>query len=80
MTTITCRSPQEIADDELLSALDMCEDALRAFIPGMGYMHRGPRRARIAAMRDRLNVLIEQGQSWQGLAPVGLAAYAAIYL
>lgn len=61
---IECRSPQEIADDDLIFAHSMCEEALRAVVPGQGYLYRGQHWLRIVSLRDKLASLIEQGQPW----------------
>lgn len=76
---IACRSPQEIADDALLNALSMCDEALSAFHAGMGYLYVGERRQRIKAHKARLEGLILDGQSWTSSVPVGLHTHYVIH-
>jgi hypothetical protein len=74
-----CRSPQEIADDALLTALTMCDDALNEFIPNMGYLFRGQQRDRIKQLKARFEDLILNGQPWDRSVPVTWYAHHTIY-
>lgn len=78
-TVIECRSPQQIADDELLGALEMCDEALREWIPGCGYLYTGQRRERIKALKTQLETLILSGEGWKRNAPIGLHAHYVIH-
>lgn len=78
-TVIRCRSPQEIADDDLVFAHNMCEEALRAVVPGQGRLYRGQHYQRIVSLRDKLALLIEQGQPWAHDVPAYRTAMHVVH-
>ncbi len=73
----TGRSPQQIADDSLINALSICDESLNDFVPGLGYIFVGKRRANIKALKDRIERIIVEGDVWrEQLCPVTHALHA----
>ena len=81
MNAIVCRSPEQIADDELFDALEMCNQALRCFTIGSGYLYVGQRRERITALRDKLLNIIASGDNtgWTNSINPTWVAYHTIH-
>jgi hypothetical protein len=76
---IVCRAPQDIADDELSEAHDMCVEALRVWVPSIpSYLYTGAKREQIRAHKDKLESLILNGGAWD--ARVNVLWFTARYI
>jgi hypothetical protein len=55
------RSPQQVRDDDLLLALKMLEDGLKAWGPGVGLLYTHTQRDRMKALKAQVEEQILDG-------------------
>lgn len=75
---IECRSPKQIAEDELFQAHTDLTQALAEFVPGSGYLYTGARRDRIKALQKRVADAILDGDT-SGTGRTGVSWGMLVY-
>ena len=58
---IECRSPEQVAEDDLVLAHTWLTQDLLAFHSGIGLVYKGQHRAEIVALKERIEAQIMDG-------------------